>query len=215
MSDRKFTFEFVGDYSMDRLLKRAVTMARPHSSGKSPRWVAVRDTFGWGSTTSAQLCLHYGVDPDEMIDGLIPEREPEEDEVDASTLAPAEPMDKEAARRVRRGYKPLGKYLEDRREVREQLADVLETLPEPLTCKALVEAFVALYPERAKWCESGVSNALFVWTQAGWLLRDGTRKPSAYHRTKAWRTNGAASDVTRRYNDFRSKIPGQKEAGDE
>lgn len=125
-------------------------------------------------------------------------------------MAPAVPVDKEAERRARRGYKPLGKYLADRREVREQLADVLETLPEPVTCADLVKAFVALVPGRAKWCESGVSNALFAWTQAGWLTRDGTRKPGAYRRTKAWRADGkAASDVTQRYHEFRSGIPGK------
>lgn len=122
-------------------------------------------------------------------------------------------LDKEAERRLRRGYVPRGAYVADRREVREQLADVLETLPEPVTCKALVEAFVTLHPERDRWCECGVSNALFAWTQAGWLRRDGTRKPSAYRRTPEWRTGAAASDVTRRYNEFRSKIPGQNDKG--
>lgn len=54
----------------DLLLKRAVVNARsrryklgyPH-----PRWVAVMDLFGLGSTKSQELIVRMGFDPDEMV----------------------------------------------------------------------------------------------------------------------------------------------------
>jgi hypothetical protein len=62
-------FKFEGEYSHAALVKRAVHAARPHGHGQSPRWVAVREVFGWGSTTSQHLCLEFGLDPNEMLDG--------------------------------------------------------------------------------------------------------------------------------------------------
>ncbi len=62
-------FKFEGDYSHAALVERAVRNARPQGYGKSPRWVAVREVFGWGSTTSQHLCLEYGLDPNEMLQG--------------------------------------------------------------------------------------------------------------------------------------------------
>lgn len=57
----------VNDIPDNDLLGRAVRGCRARSSGKSPRWVCVSDTFGLGSTYSQQLCRRFGVDPDEMI----------------------------------------------------------------------------------------------------------------------------------------------------
>jgi hypothetical protein len=74
----KTPFQFVGNYSMEALIERAIRNARPHSYGKAPRWVAVQDTFCYGSTTSAQLCAHFGLDPWEEIEGLYPNEESEE-----------------------------------------------------------------------------------------------------------------------------------------
>jgi hypothetical protein len=69
------TFKFEGEYSLEKLVERAVRSAQPHCYGKLPRWVAVRDVFGWGSTTSAQLCRHFGLDPHEQIEGCFPNEE--------------------------------------------------------------------------------------------------------------------------------------------
>lgn len=34
---------------------------------KHPRWVAVMDTCGTGSTTARELCREFGTNPDEMV----------------------------------------------------------------------------------------------------------------------------------------------------
>ena len=60
---------FEGQYALEEMVRRAVTNARPRDFGKSPRWVAVRDTLAYGSTTSTLLCLHFGLDPHEEIEG--------------------------------------------------------------------------------------------------------------------------------------------------
>lgn len=70
---------FTGDYSLEKLVERAVRQARPHCSGKQPRWCAVKDVFGWGSTTSVELCLHFGLDPHEEIEGCFPKTEEEKE----------------------------------------------------------------------------------------------------------------------------------------
>lgn len=50
------------------LLERSVRNARPGSSGpQTPRWVAVRDAIGVGSTRACELCLRFGLDPEEMV----------------------------------------------------------------------------------------------------------------------------------------------------
>jgi hypothetical protein len=58
----------VNDIPDNELLGRAVRNCRDRLAGKkSPRWVAVSDTFVLGSTYSRQLCRRFGVDPDEMV----------------------------------------------------------------------------------------------------------------------------------------------------
>jgi hypothetical protein len=68
---------FEGDYAPMKMIEFAVKEARPRGIGQSPRWVAVREVFGYGSTTSAQLCTYFGLDPYEMLDG---DQDDEEDE---------------------------------------------------------------------------------------------------------------------------------------
>lgn len=74
----KTPFDFSGDYSMESLIERAVRNAQPHCYGKGPRWVGVRDVFGWGSATSAALCRHFGLDPMEEVEGCYPNEEGDE-----------------------------------------------------------------------------------------------------------------------------------------
>lgn len=58
----------VSDIPDHELLKRAVTNARPiRAAGKQPRWVAIMDTFGLGSSYSSELCQRFGLDPDEKV----------------------------------------------------------------------------------------------------------------------------------------------------
>jgi hypothetical protein len=52
------------------LLRRAVHSARDRHSRKGvkhPRWVAVMNTFGLGSSYAHALCRRYGLDPDEQV----------------------------------------------------------------------------------------------------------------------------------------------------
>ncbi len=51
------------------MVERAVRNARPHRTTKAPRWVAVKDVFGYGSTTSVELCRRFGLDPHERVQG--------------------------------------------------------------------------------------------------------------------------------------------------
>lgn len=62
-------FQFEGQYALLEMVRRAVTNARPRRFGTAPRWAAVRDTLAYGSTTSTLLCLHFGLDPDEEVEG--------------------------------------------------------------------------------------------------------------------------------------------------
>lgn len=50
-------------------LGRAVKGARAHRKhrGKSPRWVAVMDTFALGSTYAHLLCRRFELNPDELV----------------------------------------------------------------------------------------------------------------------------------------------------
>lgn len=48
------------------LLERAVRNAKPRK-GRVPKWSAVSDTFGLGSTYSIQLCRRFDVDPDQQV----------------------------------------------------------------------------------------------------------------------------------------------------
>lgn len=70
--------KFEGDYSFEEMVKRAVLNAKPHCYGTLSRWAAIQDTFHYGSTTSAQICIHFGLDPHEEIEGLYPNEETEE-----------------------------------------------------------------------------------------------------------------------------------------
>ena len=55
----------------EELLRRAVLSARPKYKA-SPKWAAVMDTFGLGSTYARQLCWRFGVDPDETLEAKRP-----------------------------------------------------------------------------------------------------------------------------------------------
>jgi len=57
-------------YSAEELVCRAMRNARPRRYGNSPRWVAVMDTFGTGSTVARNLCLEHRLDPDEEVKGV-------------------------------------------------------------------------------------------------------------------------------------------------
>lgn len=59
----------VTDYSQDDLVARAVRCAKPRTCCDAPRWVAVMDTFGLGSTYAHELCRLHGLDPDEKVTG--------------------------------------------------------------------------------------------------------------------------------------------------
>lgn len=58
------------EYSPIAMVERAVRNARPHRSSEAPRWVAVMDVFGYGSTTSTELCRRFGLDPYEKVKGI-------------------------------------------------------------------------------------------------------------------------------------------------
>lgn len=56
--------------SDEELLRRAVPKARCSFGGPGyahPRWIGVRDTFALGSTFAAQLCIRFGLDPNEIV----------------------------------------------------------------------------------------------------------------------------------------------------
>jgi hypothetical protein len=57
------------DLELIDFLGRAVKGARAQRRhrGKSPRWVAVMDTFGLGSTYAHLLCRKFDLNPDEMV----------------------------------------------------------------------------------------------------------------------------------------------------
>jgi len=49
----------------ENLLRWAVKIARGRRKG--PRWVAVMETFGLGSTYAWQLCKRFDLDPEEVV----------------------------------------------------------------------------------------------------------------------------------------------------
>lgn len=51
----------------DVLVRRAVRSALPRSFGEVPRWSAVADAFGLGSTFATELCRIHGIDPHEKM----------------------------------------------------------------------------------------------------------------------------------------------------
>lgn len=69
---RQMSEPSVNDIPDEKLVERAVRNARPRK-GRIPRWAAVADAFGLGSTYSIQLCRRFGIDPDQLIgrNGII------------------------------------------------------------------------------------------------------------------------------------------------
>jgi len=58
----------VNDIPDAELLGRAIRHFRNSNSKRAiPRWVAISDLFGLGSTYSAQLCCRFGRDPEEKV----------------------------------------------------------------------------------------------------------------------------------------------------
>jgi hypothetical protein len=60
----------VRDIGLDTLVRRAVRSARCREYRRGtehPRWVAVMDAFGLGSTYARELCVLCDVDPDETV----------------------------------------------------------------------------------------------------------------------------------------------------
>lgn len=62
----------VRDIPDAELVERAVRNAKPSSRVRKPRWFAVQERFGLGSTYAAELCRRFGLDPDEMVPGGWP-----------------------------------------------------------------------------------------------------------------------------------------------
>lgn len=59
----KEKLEFIGDYSMENMIRRAVMNAKHNFPKTEFNWCAVQKVFGYGSTTSIQLCEHFGLNP--------------------------------------------------------------------------------------------------------------------------------------------------------
>ncbi len=59
----KSELEFIGDYSHENMVRRAVNNAAHNFPKSTFNWCAVQRIFGYGSTTSIQLCQHFGIDP--------------------------------------------------------------------------------------------------------------------------------------------------------
>lgn len=60
----------VADISDAELLKRGVANCRHRDERKGrlhPRWSAVSSNFGLGKTYASQLCLRFGLNPDEEV----------------------------------------------------------------------------------------------------------------------------------------------------
>jgi ribosomal protein S13 len=51
---------------MHQLLEEAVRNARCQHRA-APRWLAVRDLFGVGSTSARYLCREFGLDPEAIV----------------------------------------------------------------------------------------------------------------------------------------------------
>ncbi len=69
LDDEQRTIDFVDLYDPMRIIRSAiVNLPRIYKGGKSTLyWVAVRDLFGYGSTTSQNLCRHFGINPHSEI----------------------------------------------------------------------------------------------------------------------------------------------------
>lgn len=57
-------------WSFRDIVAKAMASVRPNRTTESPRWVAVCDTFGVGSTTSKEMCRFFGMDPYEKVSGV-------------------------------------------------------------------------------------------------------------------------------------------------
>ena len=55
--------------SLKATLMRGLRGARVHDLGDHERWVGVSDTFGYGCTSSIELCKEYGFNPHEIVKG--------------------------------------------------------------------------------------------------------------------------------------------------
>jgi hypothetical protein len=55
-------------YSAEQLVERAVRNPRTYREGGCYVWKAVAEIFKLGSTSAAELCEKYGVDPDEFLE---------------------------------------------------------------------------------------------------------------------------------------------------
>lgn len=80
-------FDSGPEYQPLAMVERAVRNARPHSTMSAPRWVAVRDVFGYGSTTSVDLCRRFGLDPHETVKGVRCDCEDEDQSPNATGSA--------------------------------------------------------------------------------------------------------------------------------
>ena len=63
----------VREITARQLVLRALRNARPIRPGKVPRWAAVSDSFGLGSTYSIELCRNFDLNPHEQIDTSLEE----------------------------------------------------------------------------------------------------------------------------------------------
>lgn len=61
--------EWTGDYSDENMVRRVVLYCRNEDDAPLPRWAVVMRIFGTGSTTAADLCRRFGLNPDEMMPG--------------------------------------------------------------------------------------------------------------------------------------------------
>ena len=60
----------VADIHDTSLVERAVRNAKPDGLGDAERWVAVRDSFGLGSTYAMQLCGRFNLNPHDQVRGV-------------------------------------------------------------------------------------------------------------------------------------------------
>ena len=51
----------------DQLLERAIRSAAPLGAASVPRWAVVMDMFGLGSTSAAELCNRFSIDPGTVL----------------------------------------------------------------------------------------------------------------------------------------------------
>lgn len=54
-------------YTASGLVMRAMANMKPRKGRSCPRWMAVMDTFGTGSTLAQALCVAQGYKPEEKI----------------------------------------------------------------------------------------------------------------------------------------------------